>query len=387
MRNTVLYVAAFIIGTSFSSCRKEGCTDPAALNYDIEAEKENGSCVYEDPTAPSDSTDTTTATYNPTPMPLAVPSLFSQFLPAPMIPQDNPQTKEGVALGKKLFYDPILSKDGTQACADCHAPEFSFTDSARFSTGIDGIKGTRNSMPIINVAWNPNEFFWDGRAPSVEDQAFGPVVNPIEMHNTWPRAVDSLQADADYPEMFFQAFGTRTIDSTLVVKALAQFERTLISGNSKFDKYLRQEVVLTSAEFNGYQIFMNENKGDCFHCHGSPQNPLWTDNDYHNNGLDATFSDIGLEAVTGDPNDRGKFKTPTIRNLVFTAPYMHDGRFATLEAVIAFYSTLPVTPAVGHREDFMVPLHLSAAEQADLAAFLRSLSDQEATKRFEAMAK
>ena len=150
--------------------------------------------------------------YVPTPMPLSIPQLFEQTLLPPIIPADNPQTVEGIALGRKLFYDPILSADGTQACADCHSPENAFTDSLQFSVGIDGISGTRNSMPLFNMAWNFNEkFFWDGRAISIEDQALGPVENPIEMHNTWENAVASIQGTIHYPELFSEAFGTTTI--------------------------------------------------------------------------------------------------------------------------------------------------------------------------------
>ena len=312
-------------------------------------------------------------------MPLSVPQLFHQLLPEPMIPSNNPQTVEGVALGRKLFFDPILSADGTQACASCHDPQFSFSDMRRFSVGIDGIEGTRNSMPLYNMAWNTNaDFFWDGRASSIEDQAFGPVVNPVEMHNTWANVEVSLQNTPDYPDLFLEAFGTSTIDSTLVSKALAQFERTLISANSKFDRHLLGIEDLTASELNGLDVFMDENKGDCFHCHGNPNNPLWTDNAFHNNGLDATFADLGLGDFTGDPRDYGLFKSPSLRNLAFTAPYMHDGRFETLDEVIDHYSEglvysetidpLMKTIAQGG-------VHLSETDKADLKAFLLSLSD------------
>src|SRR5690554_1159503 len=176
---------------------------------------------------------------SPTPYALNIPAIFAQTLPAPFNPPNNPLTVEGVELGRHLFYDPILSGDGTQSCATCHAPQLAFTDTNQFSTGIDGLQGNRNSMAIFNAAWNYNNtFFWDGRALGLEGQAFEPVVNPIEMHHTWPNAVASLQSHPSYPNMFNAAFGTSTIDSVLVVKAIAQFERTLISANSKFDRYL-----------------------------------------------------------------------------------------------------------------------------------------------------
>tara|TARA_R110001592_G_scaffold107256_1_gene300372 strand:+ start:1187 stop:2281 length:1095 start_codon:yes stop_codon:yes gene_type:complete len=314
-----------------------------------------------------------------TPYKLQIPDLFDVYLIAPYIPSDNPMTVEGVALGRKLFFDPILSGDGTQSCATCHSPQFAFAENTAFSTGIDGLQGNRSAMPLFNMAWNwSNKFFWDGRANGIEAQALGPVVNPIEMHNTWQNAVNSLQTHPDYPQLFKSAFGSTIIDSIRVTKAIAQFERTLISGNAKFDKYLRGEVSLTPAEANGFNIFIDEARGDCFHCHGNANEPLWTDNDFHNNGLDATFTDNGLGDITGNPNDNGKFKTPSLRNLAFTAPYMHDGRFATLDDVINHYSeglvhssTIdPLMKSVGSGG-----VHLSPSDKADLKAFLLSLSD------------
>ena len=315
----------------------------------------------------------------PTPNPLQIPQLFEDNILSPVIPVNNPQTVEGIALGKKLFFDPILSGDNSQACADCHAPQNAFTDPARFSVGIDGNVGNRNSMTIFNLAWNYDErFFWDGRAFSLEHQAFQPVTNPVEMHNTWLAVTSQLQQHNVYPELFQQAFGTSTIDSTLVTKAIAQFERTLISANSKFDRHLQGQETLTPQEANGLDVFMNETKGDCFHCHGNPNNPLWTDNIFHNNGLDATFADIGLGEVTGDPADNGKFKTPSLRNLAFTAPYMHDGRFNTLDDVINHYSEgLQNSPTIDPlmKKVAQGGVQLSTQDKADLKTFLLSLSD------------
>lgn len=325
--------------------------------------------------------DNTVETYVPTPLPLEVPQLFEERILAPVIPFDNPQTVEGVALGKKLFFDTKLSADDTQSCASCHAPATAFTDSDRFSVGIDGLAGNRNSMPLFNLAFNYDEkFFWDGRVFSLEHQALQPVENPVEMHNTWTNVVDALQNTDDYPELFSKAFGTSQIDSVLVTKAIAQFERTLISGNSKFDKHLLGTATLTQEELNGFNIFMDETKGDCFHCHGNVNNPLWTDNMFHNNGLDATFLDLGLGEVTGDPADNGKFKSPSLRNLTFTAPYMHDGRFNTLDEVINHYSeglqnSPTVDPLMKKVDEGGV--HLSIQEKADLKAFLLTLSDHE----------
>ncbi len=329
----------------------------------------------------SNSSDDGQGDYMATPLPLEVPALLQQRLPAPIIPADNLQTVEGVALGKKLFFDPILSADNSMACADCHRPANSFTDPRQFSIGITGSPGFRNSMPLYNIAWNKfNKFNWDGSATSLEAQAFEPVRNPVEMNNTWPNVETSLQSHDQYPELFEAAFGTQTIDSVLVTKALAQFMRTLISGNSKFDRFLLGEATLTEAEQNGFDIFMDEQRGDCFHCHGDRNNPLWTDNSFHNNGLDTEFDDPGLGGVTGDPQQMGLFKSPSLRNLAYTAPYMHDGRFQTLEEVIDHYSEgLVYSPTIDPLMKTVAQggVQLSEQDKADLKAFLLALSDPE----------
>ena len=320
-------------------------------------------------------------TYTPVPYNLEIPTLFANKLIAPILPTNNPLTEEGVALGKKLFFDKLLSGDNSQACASCHNPRKAFTDNLQFSRGIDGLLGTRNSMPLFNLAWNFDErFAWDGKELSLERQALEPVKNPIEMHANWKKVTERIRQHATYPNLFLQAFGTSKIDSIIITKAIAQFERTLISGNSKFDKHLLGETSLTQEEQNGFDVFMDEAKGDCFHCHGSSNNPLWTDNKFHNNGLDATFQDRGLGGVTGNPNDNGKFKSPSIRNLAFTAPYMHDGRFTTLEEVINHYSeglkkSATIDPLMKNVNNGGV--HLSIQDKTDLKAFLLTLSDND----------
>jgi cytochrome c peroxidase len=325
-------------------------------------------------------------TGNITPYQYEYPSIMAQYLPPIVDPTDNEISEEGVALGRLLFFDTRLSKDETQSCASCHIPSASFSDTVAFSVGVDGIPGGRNAMPIINVGWM-NTLFWDGRATSVENQAFGPVVNPVEMHETWPNAVAKLQADPDYPTLFKQVFDSEQIDSVMVAKAISQFERTLISGDSPFDKFRQANFAPGSSgwsttnellAYEGFSIFMDESRGDCFHCHGDSFNPLWTDNIFHNNGLDASFTDKGLGEVTGNPIDDGKFKTPTLRNLAFTAPYMHDGRFTTLNEVIMHYSfglqnSLTIDPLMKSVGDGGV--QLNPAEQNALKWFLLSLSD------------
>ena len=330
--------------------------------------------------------DPVTETYNPTPYTINYPSNLAKYLTPMEIPEDNPMTVEGVDLGRKLFYEELLSGDNTMSCAGCHDPSLSFSDTGAYSVGIDGLFGARNAMPIINVGWM-NELFWDGRRASVEEQAYAPVTDPVEMHENWPNAVQDLQADSQYPALFNKAFGTSIIDSVLVAKAIAQFERTLISGNSPMDKFMSTNFAIGSsgwssipefAAYQGFSIFMDESKGDCFHCHGDIYNPLWTDNLYHNNGLDATFTDKGLGKINGNPADDGKFKTPTLRNLVFTAPYMHDGRFKTLDEVLNHYSeglvnSPTVDPLMKKAEDGGV--HLTSDELYFLKMFLISLSD------------
>ena len=297
---------------------------------------------------------------------------YSRF-PDVEIPADNPMTYEGIALGRRLFYDSILSADFSMSCASCHKASSAFSDPDQFSEGVDGIRGNRNASTIINHVWNPN-FFWDGRSPTLEAQALEPVPNPIEMHLMWGEAIQRLRSHPEYPALFKKAFDTDQINRDFVAKAIAQFERTMISANSKYDRRLQGLENLNDQEFRGFEIFFTE-KGDCFHCHG---NILLTDNIFHNNGLDSVFTDIGLEEVTGNANDRGKFKTPTLRNIEFSAPYMHDGRFESLEEVIDFYSeglkfSNTIDPLM--KKVDQGGIQLTPAEKADLIAFLKTFSD------------
>lgn len=320
--------------------------------------------------------DRITTNYTLTPYDLKIPA---DFPPMDQIPADNPTTVEGVQLGKKLFFDPILSGNNSQSCGSCHNQAFGFTDNGKpFSTGIDGSVGTRNSMPLINLGWS-RFLFWDGRDASLEEQAKEPVTNPIEMHDTWPNALQELRQDGSYPELFKRAFGIEAteIDSEHVAMAIAQFERTLISGNSRFDQKQRGELSFTPQERLGESIFFTE-KGDCFHCHGTV---LFTDNVFHNNGLQETIIDKGLGGVTGNPNDDGLMKSPTLRNIAVTGPYMHDGRFETLEEVVEFYNSgvhqnspnIDVLMLKANRPNGQ--LNLTPDEKAALVAFLHTLTD------------
>lgn len=316
-------------------------------------------------------------------------------VPPPIEDPTNPLTEEGVSLGRKLFYDEILSANNSMSCASCHKQEYAFTDPARFSVGVDGIAGNRNSMAIFNQAWN-RDFFWNGRKSSIKDLVFEPVTNPIELHLTWHEAIDRIKLHNEYPALFAKAFNIQgfEIDSVHVAKAIAQFMNSIISFNSKYDKFVKRQANLSPAEERGFEVFKSEAKGDCFHCH-VPSNQLLTDNAiinpiqrFHNTGLDPLQNPFtGKAEYTNNPMDNGKFKTPSLRNLAFTAPYMHDGRFQTLDEVIEFYDngvvlndnldlvmlkdpTRTRTFEGGKRQ-----LNLTAQEKADLKAFLLTLTD------------
>jgi cytochrome c peroxidase len=297
------------------------------------------------------------------------------------LPADNPLTQEGVALGEKLFADVRLSSNGTQSCASCHAPAHAFSDTVALSRGADGATGTRNAMPLVNLAWNPN-FAWDGSQPKIRDQARAAWTNPIEMHADIERVVAVLAKDTAMTKRFAAAFGTPAVTADRVTLALEQFLLTQVSADAKFDRALRGQAELTDLEKRGFELFTMEfdpahgrRGADCFHCHGGP---LFSDFAMKNTGLDAVSADLGRERVTGKASDHGKFKTPTLRNVAVTGPYMHDGRFRTLEEVVAHYDhgvqrTAVLDPNLAkHPADGM---KLGADDQRALVAFLRTLTD------------
>lgn len=320
-----------------------------------------------------------------TPYSLKIPSHFPDMI----IPADNPMTVEGVQLGRKLFHDKMLSSDNTISCATCHLPESGFSDPNQFSIGVNGAIGHRNAMPLVNLGWQTS-FFWDGRQKTLEDQILEPVPNPIEMHLKWKDAEVRLNNSTEYKRMFLMAYGTDKIDSNLVAKAIAQFLRTMISGKSKYDIMYKYEnniafdpgdqaifQTVTATEWAGYDLFKSLNGADCFHCHNGP---LMQVQGMRNNGLDATFTDIGFGAISGNPNDNGKFKTPTLRNIALTAPYMHDGRFATLDEVIEHYSSgIQQSPTIHPLIEyaFQGGVQLDAFEKNLLKQFLLTLTDNE----------
>lgn len=329
---------------------------------------------------PSGSRDLTQIEYEPIPYALSIPAHF----PRMVIPEDNPMTVDGVDLGRRLFYDKILSSDGTMACASCHLPEGNFTDNKALSPGVTGELSKRSSMTLLNVGFVNEGLFWDGRVSSLEEQALIPVEDPIELHNSWPNVEAKLQDDSDYPGLFRKAFGissVQEITKDLAVKAIAQFERSLISsGESKYDRVIAGTAVFTDEELRGHNIFFDiepdvSKHAECGHCHNAP---LFTTNEFINNGIQNvpdlnSFRDMGHGAVTGRTFDNGAFRVPTLRNIFHSAPYMHDGRFATLDEVIDHYIT------GGHIVDnigaVMRPLTLSPEDRAALIAFIRTLED------------
>lgn len=297
-------------------------------------------------------------------------------LPAMPIPADNPMTVEGVALGRKLFYDNILSANNTMNCGSCHQLKNYFIDSNKqFSVGIDHVAGTRNSMPLFNIGYSP-KFFWDGGAADLESQVMGPITNPVELHETMANVVAKLQADALYPSLFKKAFGTDVVSSKLIMQAIAQFERTMISANSKFDKVQRGEATFTAQEARGRDLYLDANKGDCVHCHGFGS--TFTDFEFRNTGLDSIPVDKGRARITLLPTDEGKFKTPTLRNIAMTAPYMHDGRFLTLKTCIEHYNkNFHYTANLAAELKNLPKNRMTESEVDDLEAFLKTLTDEE----------
>jgi cytochrome c peroxidase len=264
-------------------------------------------------------------------------------LPSVPIPADNPPTAETIALGRRLYYDPILSSDGTISCASCHAPQFAFSDKRAVSVGVGGKTGTRHAPTVVNSAYFTLQF-WDGRAASLEEQAKGPIANPVEMAHSLDGAVKHLQADPNYPGLFKQAWGTEQITIDMVVKSIASFERTVIAGDSPFDRFFygHDSKAMSPAAQRGLKIFMSPKKGDCAVCHTIGKDySLFTDNKFHNLGVGADtrgeLNDVGRYAITKADADMGCFKTPSLRNLADRSRYMHDGSFPSVKDALAHY--------------------------------------------------
>ncbi|HXY52436.1 MAG TPA: cytochrome c peroxidase [Terriglobales bacterium] len=302
-------------------------------------------------------------------------------LPPVPIPPDNPPTPETIALGRRLYYDPGLSVDGTVSCATCHEAGLGFTDDKPVSQGVQNRTGTRSAPTVINSAYNQLQF-WDGRAPSLEKQAEGPIANPVEMAHTLDGAVKHLQRDAGYRDAFRAAWGTDQITIDMVTKSIASFERTVLSGNSPFDRYYYggDKKALSLSAQRGLKVFQDPKRGNCAACHAIGKNyALFCDNQFHNIGVGADlqggFTDAGRYSQTRNDADMGAFKTPTLRNIAQTAPYMHDGSLKTLKDVIDHYigggNSNPHLDKEIHVLDF-----LSGEERADLLEFLNSLTGE-----------
>ena len=351
--------------------------------------------------------------------PLYLPVKFTPYrfamsaaFPLPDLPRDNPLTEERVSLGQKLFHDPAISRNGMISCASCHQERAAFADPRRFSLGVSNRLGARQAMPLFNLAWK-SSFFWDGRAPSLRVQALMPIQDHAEMDESLTNVIRKLEGGSccslkpaeatagghlpiaasapqgasegltPYPALFARAFGSPEITAEKIGLALEQFVLTLTSFDSKFDRAARGESKLTEQEKHGFELFITEYDprrqqfgADCFHCHGGP---LFQSQTFANNGLDSIFRDPGRSKVTHQTFDEGKFATPSLRNVELTAPYMHDGRFATLEQVVEHYSTGVNRSATLDPNIAKHPtggLHLSSEDKNALVAFLKTLTDQ-----------
>lgn len=300
--------------------------------------------------------------YQPTPYELPQPLFFPS---TNNIPDDNPMTEEGVALGEMLFFGTNLSpltSHFSPCCASCHHKEHSFEMGPEGT--LENLGTTHTMLPLINLAWNTTGLGWESQVATLEDMVYAAYTDPLEINADTSEVVQQLQQSDTYPELFRKAFGTDKITFILVEKAIAQYVRSLVFTNSKFDRYLRGEEQLEQDELNGYMLFITENGADCFHCHGGGANALFTTYLRYNNGLDAAI--------------QGEFKAPTLRNIALTAPYMHDGRFTTLDEVIDFYSkgvqySEHISPLMHHVMQGGV--QLTPQEKQQLKAFLNTLTD------------
>ena len=286
----------------------------------------------------------------------------------------NPVTVNGVALGKKLFYEGRLSRNNSISCGFCHIQENAFTHHGHpVSHGIDNRLGIRNAPPIQNMAFLRN-YTWDGVSHDLDERSLVPITTDFEMDSSMPEVVGKLNTDANYKKLFKAAFGDENITGERVLKAISQFMATMVSADSKYDRVLKGKTTFTAEENEGYKLF----RTNCASCHSGA---LFTDESFRNTGMyyNAQYNDRGRYRVTLDWNDNMKFRVPSLRNVEYTAPYMHDGRFTTLEAVLNFYSDLvenqpnldPLLKKDGH-----IGIRMNPSEKQYIIAFLKTLSDQ-----------
>lgn len=323
----------------------------------------------------------------PSVTPIDLPDKFTPYrftisptFSVPDLPRDNPLIDERVALGEKLFHEKALSRDGTISCVSCHQADAAFTDRLAVSRGIEGRVGDRNAMPLFNLAWK-RDFFWDGRAASLRQQVLVPIEDHREMDESMERVCEKLDALPEYQPLFRAAFRSPGITREKISLALEQFLLTLSARDSRLDRAMVGKASLTGEEKRGFELFMTEYEprtgqygADCFHCHGGA---LFSDHQFHNNGLEG--DDRGRAKVTNNSADEQKFSTPSLRNIALTAPYMHDGRFTTLEEVVEHYNSRV------HRSATLDPnlakhpekgLNLSTKDKAALVAFLKTLTEE-----------
>ncbi len=336
--------------------------------------------------------------FEPTPYELEIPYGFPTKL---NIPEDNPLTVEGVELGRYLFYDGRLSgrthPDSLISCATCHRQERSFEAGidhpefeGGFPHGITGISTHHVTLPLMNLVWNTSGYGWSGflwpensneHMRNLEDMVRLAVLAKDEIDGDTSRIVELFQSLQGYPELFEKAFGSDKVSFSNIEKAIAQFLRTLVSANSRFDKYRHGEIQLTPSELNGFVLFTTEEGADCFHCHGGIGNPLFTTNLFYNNGKDSVFSDpMDRFSITGDHNHKGAYKASSLRNIELQGPFMHDGRFSTLEEVIDMYAhELVLTPQADPLMHHIIygGNQLTPSEKVDLLNFIKTLRDDD----------
>ncbi len=303
---------------------------------------------------------------------IEIPFVVPKSWPEPVYNfKENALTTEKIELGRALFYDPVLSRNNTISCASCHSQYTAFAHVDHdLSHGIDDKIGFRNAPALMNLAWSKH-FMWDGAVHYLDQQALAPISNPVEMDENITHVVEKLRKSANYPELYTKAFGDKQITGERTLKAIAQFILTLVSANSKYDKVMRQEDSFTDQERNGYLVF----KQNCAKCHCEP---LFTTGEFANNGIgpDTTLNDRGRIKITGNSLDSMCFKIPTLRNIEFSYPYMHDGRFKNLNEVINHYSG-GVKQSKTLSKELQKQISLSSKEKVDLIAFLLTLTDKE----------
>jgi len=295
---------------------------------------------------------------------------YPSYFPEPVYTfENNAFTKGRFLLGKELFNDPLLSLDGTVSCKKCHSLSHAFADhNVPYSAGVFDSIGIRNSPVIFNMLWSP-AFMWDGGVNHLEVFSVAPITNTLEMHETMSGVVQKLNNSEHYRNKFKKLYGVEEVNDQVFLRAMAQYVAGIVSCGSKYDKYVQGKVSFTANELEGLEIFNNK----CSSCHTAP---MFTNYSYQNNGLDAQFTDLGRGRITLDPQDNGKFKVPTLRNIELTYPYMHDGRFWTLRSVLDHYSdgviqSSTISPLVSSG------IQLTETEKDRLIDFLKTLTDYE----------